>query len=87
MYYSVQNVDILIAYDSFFHCRWGIVFMLCLMVAIPVFILKFVPPPKITVRDGNSTHKERQWPHIYEGPDIEQIILFVLSSFIQVCTH
>ena len=62
-------------------------FFLCLIVAIPVFVLKFVPAPEVDVHDGNSTHKERAWPRIDNGPDAKQVALFVLSSFIQVYMH
>ena len=82
LFYSVIKV---LACSVSLPSRWGLTFLLCLVVAIPTTVINFVPddyPLNITIS------------HLYEpregtthGLDIQNLLLLLLATFVQVqCT-
>ena len=53
---------------------------LCVIVAVPTFVLKFTPAP--TLETNNSTVHE--WLPIIPGLSVVDLSLFIFSSVIQV---
>ena len=63
-------------------CRWGLTFLLCLVVAIPTTIINFIPdnyPLNITL-----SHLYEPGKDTTNGLDIQSLLLLLLATFIQV---
>ena len=60
--------------------RWVLLLALCVVIAVPTFVLKFTPAP--TIKTNNGTVQE-WWP-ITHGLSVADLLLFMFSSIIQV---
>ena len=63
-------------------CRWGLTFLLCLVVAIPTTIINFIPdnyPLNITL-----SHLYEPGKDTTHGLDVRSLLLLLLATFIQV---
>ena len=67
--------------------RWAFFFGVSFLVGIPVFIVKYAPYPRHNVFYDNVTHSSTSWPYLGQGPTLQNLILFLLSTFIQVNGH
>ena len=79
MFYS--GIKVLIS-TVLLPCRWGLTFLLCLVVAIPTIIINFIPdnyPLNITL-----SHLYEPGKDTTNGLDIQSLLLLLLATFIQV---
>ena len=62
-------------------CRWGLLLVLCVIVGVPTFVLKFTPAPLLETK--NSTVQE--WS-VTRGLSVVDLLLCFFSTIIQVRT-
>jgi Cu+-exporting ATPase len=60
--------------------RWAVLLLLCVLVGVPTFVLKFTPAPK---HESNNGTIQEWWP-VTRGLSVVDLLLFLFSTIIQV---
>ena len=75
---NYRNTLVLLWLNMFY--RWAVLLLLCVLVGVPTFVLKFTPAPK---HESNNGTIQEWWP-VTRGLSVVDLLLFLFSTIIQV---